>query len=166
MHQNSIPQADKAPLLLTCVLSRWWSVTLASPWLWAKLYISFCNDYHAPMPFPHTLPGSVPGGGAQSAEVDLHQKKAFQALTHQLWGPHDLEGSYHPEDPTTQLFQTLLLHTPYLHSLELIMPLEIYHQLDKVMSSSSSSLLPLEGVANVHADLLALQVSRSQNESI
>ncbi|KAF8891925.1 hypothetical protein CPB84DRAFT_1683133, partial [Gymnopilus junonius] len=44
-HRNPILSTSEAPLLLTQVCSKWRSVALSSPALWARLHISFSHDH-------------------------------------------------------------------------------------------------------------------------
>ncbi|KAF8891927.1 hypothetical protein CPB84DRAFT_1783854 [Gymnopilus junonius] len=167
-HTIMSPIPDEAPLLLTRISSGWRS-----------LYISFCDDYRIATPFAHAPHGlAVPPamlGGAQDSEADLRRTKAFRILTQRaqivqewlarsgtcplsislsytslLWNPRDLEEPYHPNDPTTKLFLTLLAHSHHLRSLELIMPIEIYRQLDDLVSEP-----PADAVVTI--DLSALR---------
>ncbi|KAF8891942.1 hypothetical protein CPB84DRAFT_1683177, partial [Gymnopilus junonius] len=51
--RNSALVASDAPILLTRICSKWRSLALSSPRLWAQLHITFCDDYRTSPP-PYT----------------------------------------------------------------------------------------------------------------
>lgn len=164
-HRNSIPSAAEAPLLLMRVSSRWRSIALSSPRLWAQLYISFCDNYRFSIPrfTPWHIQVIPPRDNVEDAEK---RRQAFEVLSQRveivqdwlkrsgtyplsvslsyrsvLWDPSDIEANRPADDPTTKLFETILSHSHHLKSLEVVMPTEIYRQLDNLVSPNLFSTL-------------------------
>ncbi|PPQ95257.1 hypothetical protein CVT26_014832 [Gymnopilus dilepis] len=161
--RNPIMTRSEAPLLLTRVSSKWRSLALSSPRLWAQLHVSFCDD--------HSIPRSTEGWSVvQSPRVKgldemlrlrchaVHEwlmrsgtcpLSISMVYTSNAWNMEQLE--LQAEGPTSELFKILLQFVERWTTIELRMPLEFYRKFEAMFPKSPDGFPSLTAVkVNFH----------------
>ena len=166
-HRNPVPIATEIPLLLAQVCSKWRAVVFSSPRLWSQLYISFCDEDREYRP-AHTIDPLLGVTNDQRREkaiqvlnqrVEIVREWLARSGSCPLsislnytrssfdWRD-DVETDEDPDansdilsDATRRLFKILASHSHHMQSLELSMPVEIYRELELMMSMDSLTAL-------------------------
>lgn len=180
-HRNPTTGAWECPMLLTRVCSIWRALALASPELWARIHIPFQPD----------LEGSIYRSYAGEREISsdevtrtlrLRTDAAREWLSRSgecplsisiayFWGDGCRESdAYRSLQSVMPLLKNITLLSSRWRSFELTAPLEIYHQLEHLLSGRNlSNLVCLRVSIDVHRmrrqDALrpSLDLFKSQN---
>lgn len=164
--RNPALVSSDSPLLLTRVCSKWRSLALSSPSLWAQLHITFCDDYRV------TPPAYMNWMPENDKELQSHATSVLKLrcevvkewlmrsgscplsisiyYSSNAWSLNDIK--LHSEDDlTVELFNTLLLFRQRWRDIELVMPIEIYRKLEDLVSPSLDTLSSLKSLkVNFH----------------
>ncbi|PPQ90854.1 hypothetical protein CVT25_007389 [Psilocybe cyanescens] len=146
-HRNPTMAASEAPMLLTRVCSRWRSIALASPRLWARIHVSFRKE--------SSISGGIPGYPAISSEtvssflqLRCHALKEWLSrsgncpLSISINYPPTYTTSMEPLDKSTiLLLKTILLFSSRWRTLELNVPTDVYIELESMLSDSTLLIL-------------------------
>ena len=152
-HRNPITSPREAPILLTHVCQRWRIAVLSSPRLWSAIHVTFSNAYLSKSSIESITGMHVPQENVGDLESYASRVLKNRCEVVKEWldraanCPLSISMSYasgartqeelalRHGDLTHELFTILISHRNHWRTLELVMPMEIYLQLEAMISS-------------------------------